>query len=151
VELTDAKDFLRIFRRTIAYQKLAAAARNAGQPSPDLPLTAWFGALLELAHGLAAEAADSLREVALDGVRAGGDLVVASARCALGPPAARPLPRPVAKIDKLLHPASLGIVGVSGTGMNFGRIILRNLVGSGYPKERITIVKPGEAEIDGVR
>jgi acyl-CoA synthetase (NDP forming) len=35
--------------------------------------------------------------------------------------------------------------------MNFARIILRNLVGSGYPKERITIIRPGETEIDGVR
>jgi len=35
--------------------------------------------------------------------------------------------------------------------MNFGRIILRNLVGSGYPKEKITIIRPGETEIDGVR
>ncbi len=35
--------------------------------------------------------------------------------------------------------------------MNFGRIILRNLMGSGYPKERLTIIRAGETEIDGVR
>ena len=35
--------------------------------------------------------------------------------------------------------------------MNFGRIILRNLMGSGYSKERMTIIRPGEKEIDGVK
>ncbi len=35
--------------------------------------------------------------------------------------------------------------------MNFGRIILRNLMGSGYDKERLTIIRPGETEIDGVK
>src|SRR5690606_19411987 len=32
-----------------------------------------------------------------------------------------------------------------------GRIILRNLIGSGYPKEQLLVLKPGETEIDGVR
>ncbi len=84
-------------------------------------------------------------------MRVGDALTVAAAHGAIDTAVARPLPRPIHKIDKLLHPASLGIVGVSATGMNFGRIILRNLVGSGYPKERITIIRPGESEIDGVR
>jgi hypothetical protein len=35
--------------------------------------------------------------------------------------------------------------------MNFGRIILKNLMGSGYPKEQLCIIRPGETEIDGVR
>jgi acyl-CoA synthetase (NDP forming) len=35
--------------------------------------------------------------------------------------------------------------------MNFGRIILRKLMGSGYGKERMTIIRPGEKEIDGVK
>jgi acyl-CoA synthetase (NDP forming) len=60
-------------------------------------------------------------------------------------------PRPIHKIDKLLHPASIGLLGVSATSMNFGRIILRNLMGSGYPKEQLRVIRPGEAEIDGVK
>ncbi len=59
--------------------------------------------------------------------------------------------RPIEKIDRLLHPRSIGIVGVSAGGMNFGRIILRNLMGSGYQSERLTIIRAGETEIDGVR
>ncbi len=78
-------------------------------------------------------------------------LTVAAAQCRLGTPATRRLPRPIHKIDKLLHPASIGIIGVSASSMNFGRIILRNLMGSGYGKERMTIIRAGETEIDGVK
>ncbi len=153
-ELAGAADFLRLFRRTIAYQKLVAIAQRDGLLVPDAQLGACFGGLIALARAHPAGAAGArfaLRKVELDCVCEAGALTVGSARCEIGTPVARPLPRPIDKIDKLLHPASLGIVGVSATGMNFARIILRNLVGSGYPKERITIIKPGESEIDGVR
>jgi acyl-CoA synthetase (NDP forming) len=153
-ELTDAADFLRLFRRTVAYGKLAALARSGGRPAPDAGLQACFAALLRLAEAhpaCAPQARFALARIELDCVGSAGELAVSAPRCSVGPPLARPLPRPIRKIDRLLHPASMGIVGVSATGMNFGRIILRNLVASGYPKERITILKPGEAEIDGVR
>jgi acyl-CoA synthetase (NDP forming) len=153
-ELTDAADFLRMFRRTVAWQKLAARARRAGVTLDDAPLGACFDALLALARACptgAAGARFALHSLELDPLRVGDTLTVAGARCTISPPVTRPLPRPVGKIDKLLHPSSLGIVGVSATSMNFGRIILRNLVGSGYPKQQITVIRPGETEIDGVR
>ena len=153
-ELTDAADFLHLFRRTVAHQRLVARAQPRGLPLPDTWLEACFGALLALAKARpvgAPGARFALRKIELDCVRDGSELTVAAAQCSIDAPVARPLPRPVHKIDKLLHPASLGIVGVSATGMNFARIILRNLMGSGYPKERITIIRPGETEIDGVR
>jgi acyl-CoA synthetase (NDP forming) len=72
--------------------------------------------------------------------------------CRVSRTAARPLPRPVEKIDKVLHPGSIGIVGVSGAKINFGRIILRNIIASGYDKNDMLIIKPGgDEEIDGVR
>jgi acyl-CoA synthetase (NDP forming) len=148
-ELTGAADFLRLFRRTIAYQRLGASGQR-----PDGPLEACFGALLALANAHPAGAPGarlSLQSLELDCAGTGSSFTVTAARCSIGAPVVRPLPRPIDKIDQLLHPQSLGIVGVSATGMNFARIILRNLVGSGYPKERITILKPGETEIDGVR
>ena len=153
-ELTDAADFLRLFRRTIAYKKLAAIAQRDGAVLPNAQLDACFGALLALAAAHPAGVAGArfaLQRVELDCRFTAGGLAIAAAHCSIGAPVARPLPRPIDKIDSLLHPALLGIVGVSATGMNFARIILRNLVGSGYPKERITVIRPGEAEIDGVR
>ncbi len=153
-ELAGAADFLRLFRRTITYQRLVAIAQRDGLLVPDAQLEACFGGLLALARAHPAGAAGArfaLRKAELDCVCEAGALTVAAARCEIGTPVARPLARPIDKIDRLLHPASLGIVGVSTTGMNFARIILRNLVGSGFPKERITIIRPGETEIDGVR
>jgi len=59
--------------------------------------------------------------------------------------------RPLATIDRLLHPRSAAIVGVSARGANPGRIILDNLLsGSDIPRERLWVVHPTEREIAGV-
>ncbi len=154
VELTDAGDFLALFRRTLAYRKLAAIAGRDGHPPPDGELEATFARILTLAGRFApGDRAPPfvLRSLTLDAEQGPDRLTVRRASCEFGAPAARPLPRPIHKIDKLVHPASIGLVGVSATGMNFGRIILRNLMGSGYAKERLTVIRAGETEIDGVR
>jgi len=57
--------------------------------------------------------------------------------------------RPVAKIDKLLRPASAAVIGVSEKSMNSGRVILLNLIANGFDRERIYVVKPGATEVDG--
>lgn len=156
-ELTDAADFLRLFKRTLAWQRLAAVARRDGQPMPDQALLVCFDALLALASALAGPGVQfALRSLELNPAhitneRHGPGLGAVRARCEFGPPPSARLPRPIAKIDKLLHPASIGIIGVSSANMNFGRIILKNLMGSGYSKERLYIIRPGETEIDGVK
>ena len=153
-ELTDAADFLSLFKRTLAWQRLAAIARRDGRPLPDQQLKACFEALLALAACYSRgnpQAPFILRSLELNPVHAGDRLNVQDARCEFGPATASRLPRPVQKIDKLIHPESIGIIGVSSSNMNFGRIILKNLMGSGYSKERLCIIRPGETEIDGVR
>lgn len=153
-ELTDAEDFLGLFRRTLAHQKLASLAKRDGLPLPDAQLKACFERLLALASCYSPdnpEALFVLRSLELDPVHIGDELAVRDAHCEFGAPVAGRLSRPIHKIDKLIHPASIGIIGVSAGSMNFGRIILRNLMGSGYGKERMTIIRPGEKEIDGVR
>jgi acyl-CoA synthetase (NDP forming) len=59
-------------------------------------------------------------------------------------------PRPVHKLQHLLQPRSVAVVGVS-EGINPGRIILKNLLREGFPPERIAVVKPGTDAVDGVR
>lgn len=59
--------------------------------------------------------------------------------------------RPTDKLVHLLRPRSIAIVGVSSTGQNVGRIILRNTLEAGFPAASITIVKPGADAIDGCR
>jgi acyl-CoA synthetase (NDP forming) len=151
-ELTDAAGFFRLFQRTLGWQRLAAIARRDGLPLPDQALQACFEALLALAN--AATDSDTplvLRSLELNPIRVGSGLAAAQARCEFGTPAPRRQPRPIGKIDKLIHPRSIGIIGVSSANMNFGRIILKNLMGSGYSKDNICIIRPGETEIDGVR
>lgn len=141
IEMTDAVGFLDRFRRTFAYGKLVARGEK-----PDQALERCFAALIEL--GRSAEAA-GIGEVVLDLDVAGGTLRGRVSSAGRQAPPTR-LARPIAKIDKLIHPARIGIVGVSASGMNFGRIILKNLMGSGYPKERLLVIRPEETEIDGV-
>ncbi|HNU10452.1 MAG TPA: CoA-binding protein [Rubrivivax sp.] len=154
VELTDAADFLGLFRRTLAYQKLSRQAAHAGADAPDALLQELFSRLLALARAFAPGApgvAQVLQSLELNPIRIDGKLLVRAASCRFVAPSPAPLPRPIHKIDKLIHPKRIGLIGVSGSGMNFGRIILRNLMGGGYPKEQLLVLKPGETEIDGVR
>jgi len=59
-------------------------------------------------------------------------------------------PRPLRKLARLFAPRSIAIVGVS-SGDNPGHAILRNIVADGFSPTRITIIKPGTQELDGVR
>ncbi len=134
-ELTDPGDFLGLFRQCIAYQKGAGA--------DDEQLLDLFTTVLGLAK-------------VYSPVNPGAPFVIESlvldGECRFRPPAPVTGTKPISKIGNLLHPESVGIVGVSGTKMNFGRIILKNVIGSGYDKDRLTIIKPGDdEEIDGVR
>jgi len=56
--------------------------------------------------------------------------------------------RPYERIDHLLHPQSIGIIGVSER-MNLGHFILNNILREGFPKDRVYVVKPGIQEIEG--
>jgi len=76
------------------------------------------------------------RLVALDGV-------CRFSRGKAGAPA-----RPVEAIGRLLKPGSIGIIGVSEK-MNLGHIILNNTLANGFPRERVTVVKPGLDTIEG--
>jgi acyl-CoA synthetase (NDP forming) len=62
---------------------------------------------------------------------------------------ARPA-RPLGKLDRLLEPRSAAIIGVSEK-LNPGHIILNNLIREGFDRERIYVVKPGSATVEGCR
>lgn len=56
--------------------------------------------------------------------------------------------RPLHKIRNLLEPSSIAIVGVSEK-MNPGHIILNNILGCGFPKRSIFVVKPNRESMEG--
>ncbi len=148
--LSSGADFLQRFQQTLAWQKLRLRAQQRREAEPDAPLLQLFERLLALASDASASGACTLQALDLTLLLRQGQFIAADARCTLAAPAPQRLARPIAKIDQLLHPATIGLIGVSGSGMNFGRIILRNLVGSGYPKSQLTIIRPDDTEIDGV-
>jgi acyl-CoA synthetase (NDP forming) len=63
--------------------------------------------------------------------------------------APRPTPPPE-RLEHLLQPRSMAIVGVS-RGEGIGRTILRNTLRDGFDPAALTVVKPGMTEIDGCR
>ncbi|MBU1074204.1 CoA-binding protein, partial [bacterium] len=59
--------------------------------------------------------------------------------------------RPLVLIEKLLHPRSAAVLGVSARSANPGRIIMRNLQHSrGVAAEKLHVVHPERESIDGV-
>lgn len=71
-------------------------------------------------------------------------------RSGAGTPSPPALPRPLQQLGRLLRPESIAIQGVSER-RNPGRIILENVLGMGFPAERITLLKPGRDELLGCR
>ncbi|HSN68226.1 MAG TPA: acetate--CoA ligase family protein, partial [Thermoanaerobaculia bacterium] len=65
-------------------------------------------------------------------------------------PAAPAAARPLEKLERLLRPRSIAVAGVSRA-MNPGRVIVTNLATAGFDRAAMTIIKPGEESIDGVR
>jgi acyl-CoA synthetase (NDP forming) len=153
VGLTDGMDFIERFKHTIAWQRIAALCARRDLDAPSAALGTLFDAVLQLAAGGHPEAEGAqvaVRELTLECACDGATLVIVAAHCSVGAPPALRVARPLHKIDRLLHPQRIGIVGASASGMNFGRIILRNLLGSGCTPERLCVIRPGGGEIDGV-
>lgn len=84
--------------------------------------------------------------VALD-----GELYALDALGKLGTPVPGQVAKPVHKIDQLLHPKSIGIIGVGSDPLNPGRIILGNMLFQGFPADNVAVIKPGTDAIDGCR
>ena len=149
--LNDAAAILTLFKESIAYKMLAAREIN----NLDQQLLSLFDQLIAVANHYSPcnpEAEFIISELTLDPlIITQGGMLAEGSFCRFESPSQTPAARPIHKIDKMLHPESIGIIGVSATKMNFGRIILKNLIDSGYDKDKMCIIRPGESEIDGVK
>jgi acyl-CoA synthetase (NDP forming) len=63
----------------------------------------------------------------------------------------QPPPRPLQKLQRMIEPKSIAVLGVSSTSMNFGRVILNNIKRCGFPREHLYVIKENEQEVDEVR
>lgn len=152
----DGITFFELFTKTVSYKKLAGLTRSQSRIVTDEQLVECFSALIKVANHFSPHNPDApfivdelevnpfafsdYRMVPLDGLCAFSSATVS-----------RPAPRPMAGVDALLHPKSIGILGVSPTRMNFGRVILKNIVASGFPADQICCIHPQARTVDGVR
>ena len=153
--LTSAEEFLELFRPTIAYRRIAGLTRGGRRLVTDEALVQCFGGFIGLANSLSAGNPETdfvIEELEVNPFTcSAGSLVALDGLCRIGRPQSVRPARPQAKIDRLLHPASIGIMGASATRMNFGRIVLKNIIASGYDQSRLLVINPDGQEVDGVR
>jgi acyl-CoA synthetase (NDP forming) len=152
--LTDGSDFFDLFRQTIAYKKLAGISRGQERIVSDDQLVECFSSFIAMGNHYSPvnhQAPFVIEELEINPFAfTDYKMVPLDGICRFSSPCALPAERPLHKINALLHPATIAIVGVSDKKVNFGRIILRNILASGFPPEQVVIIKPGTTEIDGI-
>ena len=152
--LNDGKSFFALFKRTISYRKLAGLTRGQRRIVTDEQLIECFESFIQMGHYYSPEnplAPFVIRELEINPFAFTDYLMVPlDGLCKFGPPPVVPRPRPLGKIDNLLHPKRIGIMGVSATRKNFGRIILDNILVQGFDPRGLCIIKPGLESLDGI-
>ncbi|MGE4193792.1 MAG: acetate--CoA ligase family protein [Pseudodesulfovibrio sp.] len=152
--LTDGTQFFELFRKTISYRKLAGLTRGQRRIVTDEQLIECFSSFIDMANHYSPENPDApfhIEELEINPFAYADYLMVPlDGMCRFSAPGTVRAPRPVGKIGSLLKPESIGIVGVSASRMNFGRIILNNVLAAGFDPAKVRIVRPGADEIDGV-
>ena len=154
-ELTDGRDFFELFRTTISYRKLAGLTREQRRIVTDEQLIECFSSFIAMARHYSQnnpEAPFVIEELEINPFAFTDYLMVPlDAMCRFSAPRRLPVPRPYQKIGNLLHPETIGIVGVSTSRVNFGRIILRNILAQGFAPANLRIIKEGMDEFEGIR
>jgi acyl-CoA synthetase (NDP forming) len=153
--LMDGEQFFRLFTSTLSYQRLSGAFRGSNRIVSDEALLECFGAIIDFANHFS-EANISARFQLVEFevnpfTVAERRLVPLDGVCVFAAASPTPTHRPIAKIARLLAPRSAAVIGVSGKGMNMGRIILNNILDGGFDRERTYVVRPDVEVIDGVR
>jgi len=153
--MVDADHFFQAFTRTIAYQKLAGLSRGQKRVVSDEQLKEAFAAFQALGNHFSPanpQAPFVIEELEINPFAFDQYLMIPlDGFCRFSKPA-RHLPRrPITRLENMLHPKHIGIMGVSSKSHNFGRIILDNIRKNGFALPAITVIHPTVNSIDGVR
>jgi acyl-CoA synthetase (NDP forming) len=152
--LVDGAGFLDLFRRTLSYQRLSGQMRGARRLVADDILEECFQAFIDLANRFSEVTPDArfhLEELEVNPFAiVGAHIAPLDGLCSFRSARRGRPPRPIAKIRHLLRPRHAAVVGVSASGPNMGRIILRNIRSAGFDPERMWVVRPGCERIDDV-
>lgn len=149
-----AGQYMDLFRRTAAYELLSGRARGHERVVSDGELLRCFGAFLAIARRFCTRDGGPgpyLEELEVNPFAFRRQQIVPlDGRGRLGEPALAPPARPLEKLQRLLEPGSIAVLGVSAREQNLGRIILGNIRRCGFPPEHLYVVKDHPAPIDGV-
>jgi acyl-CoA synthetase (NDP forming) len=154
-EMHDGQSFFEMFKQTIAYKKLAGLTRGQRRIVTDEQLIECFESFIKMANlysPVNPEAAFVIEELEINPFAFSDYMMVPlDGLCRFSLPGKGGYRRPIAKIDNLLHPQHIGIIGVSAQRVNFGRIILDNVLAEGFSKENVVVIRDGEEEVGGVQ
>jgi acyl-CoA synthetase (NDP forming) len=149
-----ASEFLDLFRATAAYNVLSGQARGHRRLISDGELLRCFRGFIELARRFFVQEdgePEQLVELEVNPFAlARQRMIPLDGRARLGNPSSAARPRPMGKIDKLIQPKSIAIVGVSSKRVNFARQILRNILDCGFDSKHLCAIHPEMQTIDGV-
>jgi indolepyruvate ferredoxin oxidoreductase beta subunit len=149
-----AEDFLETFKKTVAYEILAGKARGHKRIVSDGELLRCFRAFILLAQRFCVDRGEEGPDVAELEVNPfafrGNSLVPLDGRGRLMTASKARPKRPIEKLSALLEPKTIAVLGASSTNVNFGRIILRNVIEAGFDKKNLFAIKDGIKELDGV-
>jgi len=152
--VTDDSMFFELFKKTICYKKLAGLTRGQRRIVTDEQIIECFSSMIEMANfysPLNPEAPYIIEELEINPFAFTDFLMIPlDGMCRFSLPGKTIPDRPYHKIRYLLHPESIGIVGVSTTRMNFGRVILNNILANGYDPANIRIVRPDMESFTGI-
>jgi len=153
-EMNDGYSFFELFKPTIAYKKLTGLTRGQRRVVTNEQLIECFDSFIKMADHYSPsnpEATFIIQELEVNPFAFTDFLMVPlDGMCRFSIADIQNNSRPVQKIDNLLHPDRIGIVGVSVRRKNFGRIILDNILAEGYLKDDITIIRKGVKQIEGI-
>ncbi len=154
-EQTSGKHMFELFCKTMAYDILSGQARGYKRIIADENLIECFDAFIAMAHRFCDNSRDGKPLIAELEVNpfalTGGYMVPLDGLCHLKESTEQSPERPVSKVNMLLHPKSMAIIGVSSKSVNMGRVILKNMLDCGYDHSHLYVVKPGSEEIDGIQ
>lgn len=158
--LLDEQGLLAAVRPTLAYRRLAGLTRGGKRLLGDEALLDVIAAFRRVAARFghdgephaAGESPWTVTELECNPFGASaGRLIALDGLLKFRPRGRLPSPRPLASMGPLMVPQSMAVIGVSAKGTNMGRIILRNVLEVGFPRDRAYVIRPDCSEIDGVR
>lgn len=153
-ELVDGQAFFTLFKQTISYKKLAGLTRGQKRIVTDSQLLECFEALIQVARHFSPSNTVSpyiIEELEVNPFAFSNYLMMPLDGLCRFSTSKQIFPtRPIEIIDRLLHPATIGIVGISTKKTNIGRIILDNILANGFSKKRLVLIHPEAREIEAI-